>query len=79
MALRHIYFQGTFSVVERVPPQGAPTRWEPKGTKRQTHGLSSVPRNIKEEIGSLVYKLDQSKGSDDLAPPPGLWPSADVP
>ena len=22
-------------VVERVPPQGAPTRWEPKGTKRE--------------------------------------------
>ena len=38
----------------------------------QTHGLSSVPRNIKEEIGSLIYNLDRSKGSDDLATPPGL-------
>ena len=55
-------------------------RWRSEKILRwlQVHGLSSVPRNIKEEIGPLVYNLDRSKGSDDLAPPPGLWPSADV-
>ena len=56
-------------------------RWRSNKTLRwlQANGLSSVPRKIKEEIGSLVYTLDQSKGSDDLATPPGLWPSVDVP
>ena len=56
-------------------------RWRSDKTLRwlQVHGLSSVPRNIKEEIGSLVYNLDRSKGSDDLAPPPRLWLTADVP
>ena len=50
-------------------------RWRSKKTLRwlQVHGLSSVPRNIKEEIGSLVYKLDREKDSDDMAPPPGLF------
>ena len=50
-------------------------RWRSKKTLRwlQVHGLSSVPRNMKEEIGSLVYKLDREKESDDMAPPPGLF------
>ena len=48
--------------------------WRSDKTLRwlQVHGLFSVPRNIKEEIGSLVYQFDRSRGSDDLAPPPGL-------
>ena len=56
-------------------------RWRSDKTLHwlQAHGLSSVPRNIKEEIGSLVYNLDRSKDSDDLATPPGLWLTADVP
>ena len=29
-------------VVERVPPQGAPTRWEPKGTKRAIYLAKEV-------------------------------------
>ena len=50
-------------------------RWRPKRTLRwlQTNGLSSVPRNIKEEIGSLIYKLDHGNDSEDLTPPPGLF------
>ena len=56
-------------------------RWRSDKTLRwlQVHGLFSVPRNIKEEIGSLVYNLDRSRGSDDLASSPGLWLIADVP
>ena len=48
------------------------------GLRLKAYGLSSVPRNIKEEIKFLVYNLDRSKGSDDLATPPGLWLNADV-
>ena len=50
-------------------------RWRSEKTLRwlQANGLSSVPRNIKEEIGSLVYKLDREKDPDDLTPPPGLF------
>ena len=36
----------------------------------RTHGLYSVPRNIKEEIGNLVYNSDRGRASND--PPPGL-------
>ena len=47
-------------------------RWRSEKTL-QANGLSSVPQNIKEEIGSLVYKLDQGKDSDNLTPPSGLF------
>ena len=50
-------------------------RWRSKKTLRwlQANGLSSVPRNIKEEIGPLIYKLDRGNDSEDLTPPPGLF------
>ena len=49
-------------------------RWRSDKTLRwpQVHGLFSVPRNIKEEIASLIYNLDRSRGSDELASRPGL-------
>ena len=47
-------------------------RWKDPKTLEwlRTHGLYSVPRNIKEAIGNLVYNSDRSRASDD--PPPGL-------
>ena len=50
-------------------------RWRSESTLRwlQIHGLQSVPRNIKEEIGSLVYNLDRTRDSDVLTSPPGLF------
>ena len=54
-------------------------RWRSKETLRwlQVHGLRSVPRNIKEEIGSLVYNLDGTRDSDVPSSPPGLWLTSD--
>ena len=48
-------------------------RWRAPKTLQwvRTHGLYSVPRNIKEEIGDLVYNSDRGRASND--PPPGLW------
>ena len=64
-------------VVERVPPQGAPTRWEPKGTKRkkvadkeQTDSINSGLYEAKHGASSSV---NSQGGHLNLpAPPPGL-------
>ena len=49
-------------------------RWRSDATLawRRVHGLYSVPRTIKEEIGVLVYNRDRSRASNDMEPPPGL-------
>ena len=43
-------------------------RWRAPKTLKwlRTHGLYSVPRNIKEEIGDLVYNSDRGRASNDL-------------
>ena len=49
-------------------------RWRSAKTLQwlRSHGLHSVPRNIREEIGGLVYNSDRDRDSDDMEPPPGL-------
>ena len=49
-------------------------RWRSAKTLKwpQVHGLYSVPRNIKAEIGALVYNSDRGRASDEMEPPPGL-------
>ena len=49
-------------------------RWRSDKTLQwlRSHGLYSVPRNIREEIGGLVYNSDRGQASEDMEPPPGL-------
>ena len=54
MTGRHIYVQGTFSVVERVTAQGAPTWWEPKGTKRHAISRNFTIKDTNQIMDQLI-------------------------
>ena len=49
-------------------------RWRSEATLAwlRVHGLFSVPRSIKEEIGALVYNRECSRALNSMEPPPGL-------
>ena len=79
----HLYSLGSTQVLGGRGWHGVPW-WKPPIEETlvwfRVHGLRSVPRSIKAEIGDLVYNRDRSRASNDMDPP-GLWSSAfaDVP
>ena len=68
LALRRIYFQGTFIVVERVPPQGAPTWWECRANAVLLYAPFGSQLTLLQHL-SLQLSL--------LLPSPRYWPMAD--
>ena len=62
----------TSFVVERVPPQGAPTLWEPKGTKRGNYRDGSGESNIRLLTGTIKADWIQLPVEQYLAALPTL-------